>query len=306
MVASDLYSSSCNEDSEDDGRNNENSNTQPLSDQISCLWCELRFSFLSSKSIHKLNSSPLVPICIKKNLVKPLTPQQAPRLPRDKVKCLILGACDDSSLRDVRKMIMSTSFNESNVVCVRADKEFDIDMIYDFHSIFIFGFFTFWNREEVSRNLYQFHLDGGGIFVCYGALRNDHFGIGDPFLQCLPIEHVANPDLTNEFIVTDKRKTRYEGCRHMRAICRGRKDGIIESYWDDGVPFLVRKGRSKDGKGAIYILNATPVSSDIFAEQWSSHDKRVQHLISNAIIYISNVLISKRNQRNKIPIPVGH
>ena len=84
----------------------------------------------------------------------------------------------------------------------------------------------------------------------------------------------------------------------MRIICRARNDGIVENYWDDGVPFLIRKCRDKEGHGAIYVLNATPVSGDIIGQQWSNKDKHIQNMMSNVIIYVSNVLISKRKKEN--------
>lgn len=269
-------------------------------DLMNSLWQELRVCFLSKSSIEKLYFSPLVPGYIKNGIGSKIgkCTQQAPRLPRTKIKCLILGAVDSSALRDVRDLIVSTSFEESNIVSIRADHEFDVKMIFEFHSVFIFGFFKFWNREEVSKKLLEFHKEGGGVFVCYGTHRNDGFGIGEPFSSVLPIEPVLNPDLTTEFIVVDKRKTRFEGCKYMRLICRARSDGIVENYWDDGVPFLIRKGRDKEGNGAVYILNATPVSNDIIEQQWKYKDKHIQHMVSNAIIYVSNVIMSKRNQKN--------
>ena len=81
----------------------------------------------------------------------------------------------------------------------------------------------------------------------------------------------------------------------MRLVCCARKDGIVENYWDDGIPFLIRKGRDKEGHGAIYILNATPVSNDIIEQQWKYNDKHIQRMISNAIVYVSNVIISMRS-----------
>lgn len=300
-VASDLYSSSNEEDTnqhENEENNNKNISNENV-DEISTLWKELRISFLSKKSIERLNQSPLVPDYIKNSIVhKTYNIQQAPRLPRTKVKCLILGACDDSALRDVRNLLLSTSFEESNIQSVRADREFDINMIFEYHSVLIYGFFLFWNRDEVSKKLFEFHNEGGGVFICYGAIRSDSFGIGEPFLSCLPIYHIDNPDLTNEFVITDKRKTRSEGCKYMRIICRARNDGIVENYWDDGVPFLIRKCRDKEGHGAIYVLNATPVSGDIIGQQWSNEDKHIQNMMSNVIIYVSNVLISKRKKEN--------
>ncbi|OHS93942.1 hypothetical protein TRFO_39873 [Tritrichomonas foetus] len=269
---------------------------QPEED-ITCLFKELRFRLLSKESKEKIKQSKIE---IPYEILNGQIPNRITgRLPRSRIKCLILGACDDSALADLKHMLNSSWIKDSHIVTQRADTPYDIDFT-QFHTIFVFGFYKFWNPEKstVSQLLYQYHCAGGGLIIAYGAHRADSYGIGEPLKSALPIEYETSNEIMNSASLNDKKK-RYSGCKHMRVkSLKARADGIVESYWNDGVPFLIKKHETGQN-GAIYVLNATPCSVEVISDQWEGNDNSIIRLFGNVVVSSANYITLPNKKCNE-------
>ena len=262
-------------------------------------------SKLPIKSLQKLISSNFLNVksedalldfvCLvaKKKRMRHPSVLEARRLARADVKCLLLGACDDAALEDLKSMLVRCQMDEERLTAVRADKPYEVDFS-EFHTIVVFGFYKLWNCEALSKALYTFHNDGGGLIIAYGANRMDEFGIGEPLRSALPIEKPTQCDIAKMTFYADS-KAPSVGCKNMRQICKARDDGVVESYWDDGYPFAISKKATKD-EGGIVVLNAIPVSSDIIPGQWSKANKSMTRLLVSSIVSVASVVYSRRNK----------
>ena len=263
---------------------------QPDSPDIHRLMGEVRVGSLSDEYQQKYMDSPHVPEA--KRMRRPSV-LEARRLARADVKCLLLGACDDAALEDLKSMLVRCQMDEERLTAVRADKPYQVDFS-EFHTIVVFGFYKLWNCESLSKALYTFHNDGGGLIIAYGANRMDEFGIGEPLRSALPIEKPTQCDIAKMTFYADS-KAPSVGCKNMRQICKARDDGVVESYWDDGYPFAISKKATKD-EGGIVVLNAIPVSSDIIPGQWSKANKSMTRLLVSSIVSVASVVYSRRNK----------
>lgn len=224
------------------------------------------------------------------------------RLPRARTHCLIIGAADKWALEDVKDFLGLAGFNPKNITAMRPSENMDIDF-YKFHAILVFGFYKF--PPNLANRIATYVSDGGGLVVAFGAHRNDDFGLGEPLLSMLPIEafrqevaevcYVRAPTDSNIGDGNDNSEEREQisvGCKNMRMLFSVKEGASVQSSWDDGVPFVVIQSRTEK-HGTIIVFNASPVSSEIFPEQWSKHDKTMARILSNCIITASNKCFSK-------------
>lgn len=254
------------------------------------LWREIRLNALSPAYLAKLRESPFVPTDVKN--MKCTSSYLGRRLPRNEIKCLILGSCDEPAMQDMKQMLLRTWLLESNVLCIDGSKPFDTNIFFNFHTIFIFSFYLFWNRKEISEKLYEFHQQGGGIIICYGAIRNDLFGLGEPFSSSLPFE-CLDPDLLDLAHLSHRNNCNC-GCKTMRILCKPKEGAIVEKYWNDGIPLIIRQHSHHNGCGSIFVFNAIPVSNNIISDQWEADNKCMLHIFGNAIISVANTVSSRR------------
>lgn len=262
---------------------------QPESREISSLMNEVRIGSLSDEYKRRYMESPLAP----EEGKIPKSATSGRRLARADVKCLILGACDDAALENIKNMLVLSQMRDDMIKVVRADKPYDVDFS-EFHTILVFGFYKLWNCEALSKALYAFHNDGGGLVIAYGANRMDEFGVGEPLMSALPIEKPTQCDIAKMTFYADG-KAPAIGCKNMRELCKERDDGVVDSFWDDGYPFIILKKASKD-EGGIVVFNAIPVSSEIIPGQWSKTNKSVTRLLVSSIVSVASVVYSRRSK----------
>ena len=202
------------------------------------------------------------------------------------LKCLILGACDELTLLNFKSILIKSGIKESNMVCLRADREFESDF-NKFHTIFVFGFYKFWNAKNLSLKLYNFHKNGGGLVIGFGANRFDSFGIPEPLKSELPITHISKKITLKNNLIQNKNENILIGCKDMRLICKAKKCGEVKEYWDDGIPYLIKK-KSIEKNGTIYVLNALPCDSTIIPNQWDGNNQFYIELFGNLIVSASS------------------
>jgi hypothetical protein len=247
---------------------------------------ELRLRSLSPDGFERFLGCPLVPEELKRQQITVYTPG---RIARRSIRCLVLGACDQPSLNEVKELIGNWVLEE-NLMLVRADKPHNLDFS-DYHSILVFGFFKFWEREALGKALFAYHNSGGGLIIAYGACRTDGFGLGKEVSSILPIEigfekpPIALPE-----------KEAFNGCRNLRLVCTARDDGTVQASWDDGVPFVVSKPAFRD-EGAITLFNAIPLSNRIIAGQPAFTNRILDRTLGLAIVSVAGEVYSRRRSR---------
>jgi hypothetical protein len=239
---------------------------------------QIRVSSLSAAALKRFQECEFLPDALK---------QQAPdvfvrsRISRENVRCLILGACNNAALKDAKASIVGGWVRSENVTVQKCDERFTPDFMR-FHVIVIFGLYKFWNRESLSRELFQYHRAGGGLLFAFGAHRNDAFGIGKPLASIVPIEFCNDAPAAvaeGNGIVA--------GCKNMRVLCRARDDGEVMSCWDDGVPFLIMKENVRE-EGAVAVFNAVPLSNAIVQGQWAKGNKAMERALGATVLAVSN------------------
>ena len=271
-------------------QSDQNSDPSEISESLK-LWAAIRISALSSEGRAKIEQIPEAVEALKTQISSKLINNDEKarnrRLPRENVKCLVLGAADDAALEDVRQNLILSFLTESNLVVQRADietinwKEENFDK---YHAILVFGFYKFHKANELSQKLYDFHKRGGGLILAYGSNRYDSFGLGEPLSSILPFDPHILPTKSNEIKVDVDAIS--IGCKNMRILGKTSKSGKTETYWDDGIPFLISLPQ-KANMGLIYVLNASPVSSQIIPQQWGGQDKAIFTLLVNTIVNVA-------------------
>jgi len=262
-------------------------------EDVSPLWEQLRVTLLSPEGFQRFIGSPLVPPVLK---VGPYEEKSntSLRLPRFRIKCLILGAADNKSLEDVRNMLSYSWFSQDNLTVARADCSCDIDFSL-YHAVFVFSFYKYCNASDLSKKLASYYQQGGGIVVAFGGHRPDDFGLGEPLLSMMPIDpykqESVKSDNIQELITASDIKGERVGCKHMRLLCKAKDYTEITTVWDDSVPFIVATPPNNMG-GRIVVFNATPVSSDIIPDQWSKNDKSMVRLLADAVVSVANKVVS--------------
>jgi hypothetical protein len=214
------------------------------------------------------------------------------RIARTKVRCLVLGACDGAALDDVRDLVKHWVHGE-NLTLMRADRPRTVEFA-DYHSILVFGFYRFWEREALSEALFSYHNSGGGLVIAHGAHRGDAFGVGRPLDSVLPIELGVKP------VGEVHRKATFVGSRNMRVVCAARDDGTVLSSWDDGVPFVISKPASRD-EGAVIVFNALPVSSGVISGQPHKANRAMARTLGMAIVSVASEVHSRKSSRLALP-----
>lgn len=260
-------------------------------ESVTPLLRELRLRSLSLAGFERFLSCSLVPDEMKR---QPITVYTPGRIARTTIRCLVLGACDQASLNEVKELIGNWIL-EQNLTLARADKPHALDFA-DYHSILVFGFFKFWKQEAFGKALFEYHNSGGGLIIAYGACRSDGFGLGPLITSIMPITYgYENP-------IDPPEKGGFSGCRNMRIACTARDDSTVQASWDDGVPFVVSKPASRD-EGAITIFNAIPLSSRIIAGQPASTNRVLDQTLSLAIVSVAGEVYSRGRSRPCIVSP---
>jgi hypothetical protein len=261
-----------------------------LQNQPSCsvgpLLNYVRIASLSPEYLEKFRSSPIVPQVLKTHEIDIYSPR---RLPRSEVRCLLLGACDLKALGDVKRSLVYGGLTEEYLVAVRADQPYQIDFS-TFHVILLFGFYKFWQRSGVSRSLYAFHNNGGGLVLAYGAHRSGPLGIGEPLASAIPIEIGSGSEFHDPPVDVEGEQL---GCKNMRVICQARDDGMVITTWNDGIPLVIQRQHNKE-EGGISVFNAIPVSNEIIRDQWSPSNKTMIRPLVSAIISVASEVRSRR------------
>ncbi|EAY22429.1 hypothetical protein TVAG_379080 [Trichomonas vaginalis G3] len=278
---------------------------QPTAD-LTPIWKCLRVPALTEECKEKLKECGIAPQFVIDAINSAGRYIDFRRLPRARTHCLIIGAADNWALEDLKEFMGFAGFNPKNITAMRAAPDMDADF-YKFHAILVFGFYKF--PPSLSSKIATYVSDGGGLVVAFGAHRNDDFGIGEPILSMLPIEafrqeiaevcYVRAPTDSNfndgVDIASEEKEQIFTGCKNMRMLFSVKEGASVISSWDDGVPFVVIQNRTEK-HGTIIVFNASPVSNEIFPEQWSKHDKTMARILSNCIITASNKVFSKASK----------
>ncbi|KAH0787670.1 BTB/POZ domain containing protein [Histomonas meleagridis] len=255
---------------------------------IDLLFNEVRADLMSQNYIKQFLESEIVPIQCKQSL--DLQCSLPRKIPKSNVRCLLLGACDNEALEDVKLMFINCSL--PHVVTVRADKEFNVNFS-EFNSIFVFGFYKFWNPDKLSKDLYDFLKNGGGVMMGLGAIRSDDFGIGEPMKSILPFELIEkNPIECCHFLKLEKKLKVTAGSKTARLMIRA-KGEAYQLVWDDGIPFIIKK-KEVPKEGIVAVLNALPFSSKIIDGQWDRTNKAItRHIVKTIVMIASTIRIDK-------------